>query len=185
MNRTGVQRTGCTGLLARNLAVVKAHAIANAQIAGRTHVVGTVAALIELDRDAIAGRSHLGCCGPQSRCRPRRRQSHPRQWLLRGLSPCPLGYQAPHPPRHPALRRHPMFARHRGFGYEAPRYCSHARIPWRMGFVQARDTQGLCPGSRRRNRGRNDCSHKRSMPTRRQQRRLQRRYGGNGASVSP
>ena len=54
MNITGVQRTGCAGLLARNLAVVQTHAITNAQIAGRTHVVGAVAALIKLDRDAIA-----------------------------------------------------------------------------------------------------------------------------------
>ena len=54
MNTTGVQRTGCTGLLARNLAVVQTHAITDAQIAGRTHVVGAVTALIELDRDAIA-----------------------------------------------------------------------------------------------------------------------------------
>ena len=54
MNTTGVQRTGRAGLLARNLAVVQTHAITNAQITGRTHVVGTVAALIELDRDAIA-----------------------------------------------------------------------------------------------------------------------------------
>ena len=54
MNTTGVQRTGRAGLLARNLAVVKAHAIANAQITGRAHVVGPVAALIKLDRDALA-----------------------------------------------------------------------------------------------------------------------------------